>query len=103
MPEANIIREMLEEELDRNLRAQAAYSAERDSLPRGSVRIKRRGDKAYCYLKRREGSRIVTEYIGVADKVEENLRSQIDRRKEIEATIHQLVHEQQFIERALEL
>lgn len=55
MPERNIVVEMLEEELDRNARAQAAYAAERDRLPRGSVCVKTRGSKAYCYLKYRDG------------------------------------------------
>ena len=35
MAERNIIAEMLEEELDRNARAQAAYAAELGRLPRG--------------------------------------------------------------------
>ena len=101
--ERNIIAEMLEEELDRNGRARAAYAAELDSLPRGSVRVKTRGDRAYCYLKRREGGRTVTEYVGVADKVEEELRSQVARRKEVEAAIGQLDSERRYIERALAL
>lgn len=103
MARGNIIREMLEEELDRNLRAQAAYAIECDRLPQGSVRVKRRGGKAYCYLKRRDGSRTVTEYAGVASKVEEDLRAQVARRKELEAAIRQLAEERRFIEKALAL
>ena len=94
---------MLEEELDRNRRAQAAYASELDCLPKGSVRIKRRGDKSYCYLKRRDGSRTVTDYVGIASKVEEELRTQVARRRELEDAIRQLVSEQRFIEKALAL
>ena len=103
MPERNLIVEMLEEELDRNARAQAAYALERDRLPQGSVRVKRRGGKAYCYLKRRDGKRTVTDYAGIASKVEADLRAQVARRKEIEAAIGQLKREQRFIEKALSL
>ena len=103
MAERNMIREMLEEELDRNSRAQEAYAAERDRLPRGSVAVKRRGDKAYCYLKYRDGSRIVTDYVGTAGKVEADLRAAVARRKEVEAAIRQLRDEQAYIERALAL
>ena len=103
MAERNMIREMLEEELDRNSRAQEAYAAERDELPRGSVAVKLRGGKAYCYLKYRDGSRIVTDYVGTAAKVEADLRAAVARRKEIEATIRQLKDEQAYIERALAL
>ena len=103
MPEQNLIREMLEEELDRNARAQAAYAAERDALPRGSVTIKTRGSKRYCYLKYRSGARTVTDYMGAADVVEEDLRAQVARRKATEAAIRQLKDEQRYIERALNL
>ena len=98
-----MIREMLEEELDRNARAQEAYVAERDRLPRGSVTVKRRGDKAYCYLKYRDGSRTVTDYVGTASSVEMELRAAVAHRKEIEATIRQLRDERAYIERALAL
>lgn len=103
MPERNIVVEMLEEELDRNARAQAAYAAERDRLPRGSVCVKTRGSKAYCYLKYRDGQRTVTKYAGIALVVEEDLRAQVARRKEVEATIKQLKAEQRYIEKALAL
>ena len=103
MAERNIIAEMLEEELDRNARAQAAYAAERERLPRGSVCVKVRGGRAYCYLKYRDGKRTVTEYAGTAPQVEEELRAQVARRKEVEAAIRQLKSEQRYIERALAL
>ena len=103
MAERNIIAEMLEEELDRNARAQEAYRAERDRLPKGSVCVKTRGSKAYCYLKYRDGKRTVTEYAGVALEVEEDLRAQVARRREVEAAIRQLKSEQRFIEKALSL
>ena len=103
MAERNIIVEMLEEELDRNARAQAAYAAERDRLPKGSVCVKTRGSKAYCYLKYRDGKRTVTRYAGIALEVEENLRAQVARRKEVEAAIKELKAEQRYIEKALAL
>ena len=103
MAEKNLIREMLEEELDRNRRAQTAYIAERDSLPRGSIRVKTRGVKRYCYLKFRDGKKTITDYVGVADAVEEKLRAQVEQRKALESTIQQLKSEQRYIERALKL
>lgn len=98
-----MIREMLEEELDRNARALEAYVTERDRFPKGSVTVKRRGSKTYCYLKYRDGSRTVTDYVGTAPKVEAELRAAVARRKEIEATIRQLRDERAYIERALAL
>ena len=48
MAERSVIREMLEEELDRNPRAQRSYEAERDRLPKSSVTVKQREGGEYC-------------------------------------------------------
>ena len=101
MPETNIIKETLVEELDRNRRSQRAYELECAKLPRGSVTIRPRGHKAYCYLKFRDGEHVITEYVGTADAIENELRAQIARRKELESVIKQLKHEERFIEKAL--
>lgn len=101
MDEVNIIKDTLIEELDRNMRSRRAYELECEKLPRGSVSMRKRGKKMYCYLKFREGSRIVTEYVGAADKVQDELCRQISRRKELEAVIKRLKREEQFIEKAL--
>lgn len=96
-----MIREMLVEELDRNARARASYEAVRNSLPRGSVVVKRRGDKAYCYLKYRDGKRTVTDYAGTAEAAEADLREKVARRRAVEAAIRQLEAERRYIEKAL--
>jgi len=101
MTEPNIVRDTLVEELDRNERARRAYESEIDKLPRGSVTIRKRGNKTYCYLKFREGSRTVTAYVGAADLVEEDLCAQVAQRKELESVVKRLRHEEQFIKKAL--
>jgi len=99
--ETNIIKDTLVEELDRNVRSRRAYELEHATLPRGSVSVRTRGKKEYCYLKFREGARTVTKYVGAANLVEDDLRSQIARRKEIESVIKRLKTEEAFIEKAL--
>ena len=101
MTEASIIRETLIEERDRNQRAQRAYEAECAHLPRGSVTNRVRGNKSYCYLRYREGKKIRTDYVGRTEQVEEALRRQVARRKELEAVIARLKREERFIEKAL--
>lgn len=98
---ANIIKETLREELDRNLRSQHAYEIEIGGLPRGSVSVRMRGEHEYCYLKYRDGRRTITEYVGPASRVERGLREQVRRRKEAQAILKRLKHEQAFIEKAL--
>ena len=99
----NLVREMLEEELDRNLRAQAAYAASRDALPKGSVTVKRRGERTYCYLKYREGGKVVTRYVGAGSDAEASARRDAARRKELDALLRQLRAEQAYLEKALAL
>jgi len=101
MTEPNIIRDVLVEELERNKRSRRAYELERDKLPRGSVTVRKRGDRSYCYLKFRKGADTVTKYVGTANLVEDDLRSQVSRRKELESVIKRLKSEEAFIEKAL--
>lgn len=101
MIEDNIIKDTLAEELDRNIRSRRAYELECRKLPRGSVTVRTRGERAYCYLKYREGDRTVTEYVGAAEQVERDLRKQVARRKELEAVVKRLKREESFIRKAL--
>lgn len=101
MTETNIIKDTLLEELDRNLRSQRVYELERAKLPCGSVTVRLRGNKTYCYLKYREGARTVTQYVGAANLVEDKLRKQVARRKELESVIRRLRLEEKYIEKAL--
>lgn len=101
MDDINIIKDTLKEELDRNARSQRAYELECKKLPRGSVTLRVRGKKEYCYLRYREGSRTVTQYMGSAEAVEDGLRKQVARRKELESVIKRLKREESFIRKAL--
>jgi len=101
MKEISIIRETLIEELDRNRRSLRAYELECEKLPKGSVTVRVRGSRAYCYLKYRDGERTITKYVGPSVIVEEELRAQVARRKELESVIKRLKQEGRFIEKAL--
>ena len=96
-----MIRDVLVEELDRNERAQEAYVEQCRSLPNGSVSVRTRGNKAYCYLKYRVGERVVTDYVGPSELVEEDLRKKVNQRKELESILKRLKREHKFIEKAL--
>jgi hypothetical protein len=101
MEEINIIKDTLVEELDRNKRSLRAYELECEKLPKGSVTVRARGDKTYCYLKYRDGDKTVTKYVGPSEKIEEDLRIRVARRKELESVIRRLKREGRFIEKAL--
>lgn len=101
MDDAIVIRGVLQEELERNVRAQRAYRAEIETLPKGSVTVKVRGEKRYCYLTYREGRRVRTDYAGTADAVEEELRSKVEQRRSLEKTLTHLKSEERFMRKAL--
>lgn len=58
---------VMKEEYDRLLEAERLYSGKIDELPKGKPRIKRVHGGEYLYLNRREGAKIVDEYVGRVD------------------------------------
>jgi hypothetical protein len=63
------------------------YEQEVAALPKGTLVYKKAGNNAYYYLQFREGKKTVSNYVGIeSDKVEE-LRTQINRRRHIEAML----------------
>lgn len=60
----NVIYEMLAEEKKRNIKMQQAYRSELEKLPKGTICKKIIGNKAYFYLKYRQGKKIISKYVG---------------------------------------
>ena len=61
----SILLSILEDELNRNLRTQVAYSLELSQYQKGSLIEKRRNNKIYYYLAyRNELNQIKTNYVG---------------------------------------
>ena len=61
----SIVLDVLKEELERNLEKKRVFQNELDSLPKGYLSSCCIGGKNYIYRKRREGNKIISEYIGV--------------------------------------
>ena len=79
----------------------AAYSRELDDLPKGTVVTKTVGRNEYFYLKYRDGKKVITDYLGKdGDKVR-TIRSQLERRRHIEAMITHLQSEQSLANKIL--
>ena len=72
----------------------AAYSRELDDLPRGSVVTKTVGQNNYFYLKYRDGKKVFTDYLGKDGEKVRTVRSQLEKRRHIEAMIAHLQSEQ---------
>ena len=60
-----IFQGVMEEELERNLRKQEAFKAELSAYPKGYLSVCNIGGVGYVYRKHREGSKVISIYIGL--------------------------------------
>ena len=76
---------VLEEEAERLKQARRLYAERMKKLPKGSLRLRRRGKKAYAYLLFRDGGHVRTRYIGVDGSAKvKALQKQLLERKQME-------------------
>jgi hypothetical protein len=80
---------VVEEEKERNIERQEIYQKELESLPRGYLVVKKRGDKIYNYLQYRNGHKTVTKYLKVDTDIE-SIKRGIAKRKHYEELIRRL-------------
>ena len=92
------IRIILEKEKKRNENMLLAYEKRLLNLPRGSLFIRILNGKEYCYLRYREGKKVIQKYAGTIEQ-KEFLSSQIEERKHLEKLIEMLKEEQKLIEK----
>ncbi len=69
------------------------YVQQLSSLPKGTLRKRRRGNNDYYYLSFRDGEKIITDYVGKDDKKISEIKEGLDRRKHIEDILRQLERE----------
>ena len=71
---------VLLEEVERQERVVASYEEMLCSLPRGSLFIRKMGGSSFAYLKRREGEKVISIYLGNVNG--EEVKKQIELSKE---------------------
>lgn len=97
-----IIKGILEEELKRLEELSVFYKDKLSGCPRGSVSVKDRGGKRYIYLARREGKKVVFDYVGKdVPKVRNDLNERLSQRKEYNLKLRQVKENIQEIKRSL--
>jgi hypothetical protein len=78
----SIIFHIMKEEHQRLLEAENAYNKGVLREVKGSPRIKHLGNKDYLYVEKREGAKVVYEYVGAADSEKAlNVLESIKRRR----------------------
>ena len=85
---------VVEEEKERNLERQGAYKEEIGKLPKGSLAIRKVGNKKYYYLYYRCGYKMKSKYLKVGTDIEV-IKEQIAKRKHYEGLLKRLQEEYQ--------
>ena len=89
---------VLEREKQRNEKMRIMYEQRIAELPRGSLLIRELNGKQYCYLRYREGKKIIQKYAGTIEQAE-NIRAKIDERKHLLKLLEMLEEEDKRIKK----
>lgn len=87
---------VLQKEKQRNERMRLAYEKRISDLPRGSLLVREINGKKYCYLRYREGKKVIQKYAGTIEQ-EEMLLAKITERKHLVKLITMLKEENERI------
>lgn len=87
---------VLEKEKQRNENMRRSYEKRILNLPRGSLLIRELNGRKYCYLRYRDGKKVIQKYAGTLEQ-EETIRAQIAERKHLLELIEMLEEENKRI------
>ena len=89
---------VLEKEKQRNENMRLAYEKRILQLPKGSLIVREMKGRKYCYLRYREGEKVVQKYAGTIEQ-EEIIRAQIAERKHLISLVAMLEEENKRIKK----
>jgi hypothetical protein len=93
---------VLEEEQERLVGAIKLYAEKAEKLPRGSLWVKKRGQREYAYLAYREGGKVHFEYVApVPSRKYQEVMLQVKERNMLVTSIRQMRKDQRILERTL--
>ena len=87
---------VLEKEKQRNENMRLAYEKRILDLPRGSLVIRELNGRKYCYMRYRDGKKVIQKYAGTIEQ-EEIIRAKIAERKHLFELISMLEEERKRI------
>lgn len=95
----SIVETLISKESIRNQKMISEYEDKLTSLPKGTIKDKKVGDKNYYYLCYRDGEKVISKYIGKDECSLEQVKNQIEERKHIESMLRQLKKEQRELKK----
>jgi hypothetical protein len=98
----SIIFHIMKEEHDRLIEAESVYRRSVVKAVQGAPRIKRIGNKDYLYLQRRDGHKIVHDYVGPADSPKAvEVLDEIKRRRKDQESLKKVLHDLKEVKKVL--
>jgi hypothetical protein len=98
----SIIFGIMKEEYDRLREAEGVYRKSVEKAVQGAPRIKHIGNKDYLYLERRDGSKVVDEYIGPAEsKKAVEILNVVKRRRKDQESLKKVLHDLKDVKKVL--
>lgn len=95
----SILTEVLEEELDRLNRQEVAYNNAIQELPKGYISKKNIRGKETYYLQHRDGDKIISKWVPIGNL--QNMIDQIERRKQLEASLRRVKQDKKRLQKAI--
>lgn len=90
---------VFKEELDRLEQEKVVFEEQLQLLPKGYISKKKIAGKEYCYLQRREGGKVISQYIAAGDLPK--IEVQIKRRKRLEESLRRIREDQKKLRKVL--
>jgi len=98
----DLIKNVLQEELESSIESQKYYKEEIDKLPRGSLSKKKMDNRAYYYLAYRDGSKVKTDYLGkLSDEEVKDYTDKIDRRRHYQRQLRKVNKKIKYLRKIL--
>jgi hypothetical protein len=93
---------VMKEEYDRLIEADHTYRHNIEQMPQGSPRVKHIRNGNYLYLARRNGTKVIYDYIGPADSDQaKKILEQVARRKRFEVLLKDIHHNLKDVKKVL--
>lgn len=98
----DLIRSVLQEELESSLEARDYYQEEISKLPKGSLSRKKIDKRVYYYLAYREGSKVKTDYIGkLSNKEVKDYQKRINKRRHYQSQLKKVDKKIKYLRKVL--
>ena len=98
----DMVRSVLKEELEHSLELRDYYEKTIDGLPHGALSKKKINGKEYYYLMHRNGSKVITDYVGnILGELAVKMHEDLNKRKHYKELLKEVKEKIRYLEKVL--